>query len=342
MEHRQKYFIQQYLQENYNHGGVGPVHAERILLENGYKPLFFPKHHSISFASKLSRLAYLLQVYFSIKKGAEIVFLFPVYARMNNMLIRWLAKKKGIRCVCYIADIDGIKDAEEDLLREEKNFLRMFSHFIVHNAKMDNWVRENILREAQIAKIEFFDFIVKARPRNSNLSREIVFAGNLGKSGFLKNLPLVITAQPDLSFHLYGPGMFEMDETYQQIVYHGQFSPDDLPRKLEGSFGLVWDGESVERPSGILGHYLQFITHHKLSLYILAGLPIIIPSSAGSAQLVQHYGIGIVVDSLFDISAKIGCISDEQYLSMKKNMQPLAEKISNGKCLLNALDTFSK
>ena len=51
----------------------------------------------------------------------------------------------------------------------------------------------------------------------------------------------------------------------------------------KGSFGLIWEGDSIEKPSGSLGRYIQYISHHKLSLYILAKLPIIVAASAATA-----------------------------------------------------------
>jgi hypothetical protein len=338
MAEKKKYFIQQYLNEEYTHGGIGPVHAESILLKNGYHPINFPHHQSFTFFSKLGRLFFLLRVTKAIQRGSIVIFLFPVYARMNKLLIKWLTKKKGITCICFIADIDGIKDADEEKLKIEKQELSAFSHFIVHNSQMKKWVNENVSRDVRIAEIEFFDFLAPAAENRLQLSKNIVFAGNLHKSGFIKNLPVVLSAQPSLRFNLYGPGMFKMDESYGGISYHGVFQPTELISKLNGSFGLVWDGDSVERPSGIFGHYLQFITHHKLSLYILAGLPIIIPSSAGSAPLVSKYGIGLLVDSLFDIESIIDSITEEQYQLMRANMQPLAARISSGGCLENALE----
>lgn len=337
MSENKKYFIQQFLQEKYNHGGVGPSHAEEILKRNGYEPVFFPGHSSHTILAKVKRLLFLIRVFNRIQSGSVVVIIFPVYARMSKILMKWLLRKRGVRCICYLADIDGIKDASAEKLKEEKAILSEFTYFIVHNERMKTWVCENISENAKTVQLEFFDFLAKPAQNHPVLSKEIVFAGNLQKSEFLRNLPLIITAQPALRFNLYGPGMFEMDESFGSIIHHGVFSPTELPAKLVGSFGLVWDGDSVERPSGILGHYLQFITHHKVSLYILAGLPILVPSSAGSASLVLKYGIGVVVDSLFDLDSTINSISEAEYQTMQENMRPLAEKISSGRCLEDAL-----
>ena len=140
-----------------------------------------------------------------------------------------------------------------------------------------------------------------------------------------------------LHFYLYGPGCTELMRAQKNATWLGIEKPYDLPAKLQGSFGLLWDGDSIDEPGGSLGDYMQYISHHKLSLYILSGLPLIVPAIAGSAGLVEKYKIGIAVKSLYEIENKIKDMTDDEYQQMKKNMQPLAAKISTGSCIKEAL-----
>lgn len=341
MAFKEKYFLQQFIQEEYLHGGVGGSDAEKVLLGMGFKPLAFPHHHKFGLGAKIARFYFLARTLLRIRNGSLIVFLFPVYATMARLLLNALSGKKGIRCICFIMDINGLKDGDEQVLREEITMLKKFRYFIVHNEEMRTWLLKHVSGQALSSTVEFFDFLASPANISRAVSREIVFAGNLAKSGFLKNLPLLATSQPQLRFNLYGPGMFALDESFSQIRYFGVFPPHELPSRLEGSFGLVWDGDSVERPSASLGHYMQFITHHKLSLYILAKLPIIIASSAGAAILVKKYSIGLTIDSLFDLEQTISRVSLEEYRQMQENMTMLAERISRGKFLQEALEQLN-
>jgi hypothetical protein len=72
-------------------------------------------------------------------------------------------------------------------------------------------------------------------------------------------------------------------------------------------------------------------------LYILAGLPVIVPSSGAAALIVKKYGIGIIVDSLYGIENEIRRVSEKDYQAMLDAMRPLANRISEGRCLGNAL-----
>lgn len=108
-------------------------------------------------------------------------------------------------------------------------------------------------------------------------------------------------------------------------------------------FGLIWDGDGLEQPSGSLGNYMQYISHHKLSLYIVCNLPVIVHEKAGSAQLIKKFNIGFTVNNLFEIEEKINRLSEIEYDSMVQNTYDLATQITSGNNLQTALaDLLSK
>ena len=336
-----KYFIQQYMQQEYLHGGVGCVDAEKVLLKRGFEPVCFPYHKSFSFRAKISRFFFLINMFFIIKKGSVVVFLFPVYAKMNKLLLSLLRSKK-IQCICFITDIDGIKDADENLLQKEIAAFRQYRYFIVHNEKMKEWLHQNVSAGCVAACIEFFDFLTEPVSLQRTPSFDIVFAGNLEKSTFLEKLDLLYEGDSALHFHLYGSGQTDTMLAQKNITYHGVEKPYGLPAKLIGSFGLLWDGDSIDKPGGSLGHYMQYISHHKLSLYILSKLPIIVPATAASSPIIEKYNIGFAINNLYEIEDKIKNLSVAQYEQMQTNMYPLAEKISKGDCLGNAIYELMK
>jgi hypothetical protein len=331
-----KYFIQQYSQQEYQHGGIGYVDAEKILLSMGYVPVLFPYHTDFSLRAKFGRFLYLVKLLSQIKRGSVVVFLFPVYAKMNRMLLRFLSKKK-IKIICFVTDINGLKDGDKKLLEKETRFFRRFRYFIVHNEKMKQWLEEQVPGACAVT-IEFFDFLTNTVTMVNSFSFDIVFAGNLEKSPFIEQLHLLEPSSPSLRFHLYGPGSTAAMIQQKNVKWFGVERPYDLPLKLKGAFGLLWDGETIEKPGGSLGDYMQYISHHKLSLYIISRLPIIVPATAASAPLIEKYRIGFSVNSLYDIEGKIKAMARQDYLRMQDNMVQLARKISRGGCLREALE----
>lgn len=331
-----KYFIRQYSFLEYMHGGIGFADAEAILEKEGFQPIAFPCHDQFSGRAKLTRLFFLLKTFFSIRGPAIVVFIFPVYAGMAKLLLWLFSLRPGVHIICFIGDIDGIKDGDNTQLEAGIKLLQRYRYFIVHNVAMQQWVEQHI-PGSKTAAINFFDFLAKPFEGQRIFSGDIAFAGNLEKSSFLEKLGKLQSSASATHFFLYGPGCSGQMRLQTNATWAGVEKPYDLPAKINGSFGLLWDGDSIEEPGGSLGNYMQYISHHKLSLYIISGLPVIVTAIAGSAYLVEKYKIGITIRSLYEIEDKIKSITNDQYQQMKKNMQPLAEKISTGGCIKEAL-----
>jgi hypothetical protein len=337
---RKKYFIEQYLKEEYQHGGITGVDAEKVLLAKGFEPLSFPHHYDFSIKPKVARFLFLVQLLLSVKRGSVVVFLFPVYAKMNRLLLR-LFRFKGVKLVCFIADIDGLRDADQNLLKKEIRQLQQLRFFIVHNIKMASYLRK-FIPQGVFSILNFFDYLAPTHYSEKLKGYAIVFAGNLEKSKFLSLLNQIAPQASKLHFNIYGPGISEKVLNQDNVSYHGIHKPYDIPSKVQGSFGLIWDGESIHTCSGGYGEYLRYNSQHKLSLYILSRLPIIIWEEAATAELVKKYGIGFTIKSLFEIEDKITALSETEYRQMQINMEPLADKISKGECLGNAINEIMK
>ena len=54
----------------------------------------------------------------------------------------------------------------------------------------------------------------------------------------------------------------------QNVVYKGVYPPDQLPDKIQGGWGLIWDGSSLKGCQGNYGEYLKYNNPHKTSFYI--------------------------------------------------------------------------
>lgn len=332
MSNPRKYFLRQYSNENYWHGGIGYTHMETILAEEGYIPVELPTA-SVPVFSSLLRLVKLLSIFARAKRQDEWVFVYPVYGRMNRWLLNLLIKKE-VKITGIVGDIDGLKDNDEKKLKKDIAFLHRLPALIVHNSAMDNWFRSNGYR-GKTSSLQLFDFLAKPVTGEREISNTVVFAGNLEKSPFLYQLD-----QPSLrniDFNVYGKGKEEAKEWPRNVHYKGAYKPTELPGILEGSFGLLWDGNQWDEPGGAIGNYMPYISHHKLSLYVLAGLPILVPRIAGSSRFIEENGLGIVIGNLADIETEIKKLSAESYRGICKNLSKCAERISQGKHLLESM-----
>ena len=161
----------------------------------------------------------------------------------------------------------------------------------------------------------------------------IIVAGNLAKekAGYLYTLP----EAP--SYNLYGVG-FDESRALANETYFGSFLPDELPAALEGGFGLVWDGDSVETCSGFFGEYLRYNNSHKASLYLASGFPLVVWKQSALSHFVLEKGCGIAVESLHDLKETIDNLSDADYQDLVDNAKRVGQEIRDGHYLKTALN----
>jgi hypothetical protein len=202
---------------------------------------------------------------------------------------------------------------------------------------MQQWLQAQ-MPQAAIAQIQFFDFLIKPALVTRKKDTHLIIAGDLQKAAFIQKLG----ALPSLSFSVYGAGYSPNNKFPENTAYKGKFPPYELVHHLEGAFGLVWYGPDIESFTGSYGSYLTIITPHKLSLFIMAGIPLIVPASSASAILVKKYGIGCTIDRLSDIENVINNMTGDEYQKMVENTRPLAVKLSQGHFLKEALQQLEK
>jgi len=334
---RPVYFIQEHLHEEFYHGGIGPSDIERILLQEGAKALFFPYHDRFTLKAKLARLLFLVRMVLTLESNAVLLFQYPMYARIHYLFIRLLSFfRKRVKIVCLIDEINGLKYGDDRLLDWEKKYFTRFNYFIVHNESMKNWFNSQVPgRTLEI--LELFDFLAAPVTAPRPMAPVVAYAGNLAESGFQYKLSPMTGSKGTLQIHLYGLPAPGSTVVPLNVSYKGAFKPYDLPAKMEASFGLIWDGDSADDITGSFGHYMRFISHHKVSLYIISNMPCIVYEKAGTANFICRQGIGFTIRHLDDIMPAIDSLSEEDYQLMCANTRRLAQKLSNGEHLKRAL-----
>ena len=270
-------------------------------------------------------IRYMTKFYSLLKQKSKIILIqypFDVHPFLSVFLLMLLKRHKFI---LLVHDIPEWRFPEIKRTLCSQSFLYNAEAVIVHNSKMLARI-EGWDIEAKLINLEIFDYLRDSDEHPARVfSHTVAFAGNLAKSTFLhENLSNLFG-----KLYLYGPGE-EHIQFDDQIVYKGSFSPSEIPSKLEGSFGLIWDGELIDTSSGNLGEYTKYNNPHKLSLYISSCLPVIVWSKAAIADFVKKYNIGFCVDSLYEIEEKLSSMTDEDYEVYLRNLRDLQHKVING------------
>lgn len=254
--------------------------------------------------------------------------------------------KKGVKLIFLIHDLDSLRfpDSAEELI-EKENYNKQIDRIIVHNKKMHDVLVERGFDKDKMICLEIFDYIIPnydtnlASQRKIGKNEPICFAGNLDpeKSGFLYKLP------SDYKINIYGSGYKE--EIKDSKTYKGAFLPDELVYKIEGSFGFVWDGSSIDTCDSGFGNYLRYNNPYKTSMYLASDLPVVIWKEAALAEFVEKNKCGIVVSSLSEVYDKINKLSDEEYEEMRENAKRVGKDLREGKyfsaAIKKAIDDLS-
>ena len=170
------------------------------------------------------------------------------------------------------------------------------------------------------------------RRDRADMPYSCIIAGNLDrkKCGYVYHLP------DDVDFHLYGPNYTGGESEHKR--YYGSFPPSELPAKLEGDFGLVWDGSSVDTCAGVYGEYLRVNNPHKTSLYLASGIPVIIWKEAALAEFVEAQGVGITISSLQELHTRLERLSKDEYEQMLARVSVISDNLTSGYYTKKALE----
>lgn len=332
MPHQSIYFVVETFQQQLFNAGIVRMHQEKILKAAGCNPLVFKYSDKKAVFYKIARIIQCFRMAVSLRKHSKVLFHFPLQASIYSWLLS-LLKLRGIRTVALIIDIDGLRDNDNELFEQEIQLLKKFSLLVAHNTAMKNRLLQQ-LPSAKISCLQLFDYPVKTSLRVVKMSNIICFAGNLNKARFVNQLNQI----PTTKFNIYGPCPDVSLLDRENVYYKGVVSPDELPAELEGSFGLVWDGDLLDE----CDNYLRYNNPHKLSLYLTAGLPVIVWEQSAIAAFVNLYDVGFTVKSIKEIPEKIQLISNERFNTIHQNALAVGKKTAGGYFLKSVIDKLRK
>lgn len=262
----------------------------------------------------------------------------PLGTRLPKELILQKKKEKNIRILYLVHDVEILrKIGYSEIQSEEFETIDEISdRLIVHNEAMRKFYIDYGVRKEKLISLQVFDYLSTADIVEKSFEKSITIAGNLTliKSPYLKKLRKL---EP-LKVHLYGSNFSEeITKNANNIAYHGSVPSDIIPQKLSRGFGLVWDGDRIDTCSGNTGVYLRYNNPHKLSLYLSAGLPVIIWSEAAESRFVIENQVGFAVGSLYEIEEKLNNLTEKEYFKFVEHAEHLAKRLKEGEYTKQAL-----
>lgn len=290
--------------------------------------------------------------YSSIPPGSMLLLQHPFWQDQEKRepILERLKNEKQVSIISLVHDVEQLRKVyNQPYMRREFNFmLQMADVLIVHNEAMEEFFLNMGIKRENIIRLGLFDYISSSSPGAKELDVSIIIAGNMDpqKSKYIYKLSQLT----NVKIHLFGPGyskkdMYHCSQSHAPcayIEYHGTYPSELLIEHLEGAFGLVWDGDSLDTCSGETGDYLRFNNPHKLSLYLAAGIPVILWQKAAKAAWVEENRAGILVDSLYEIPDRLQKMTREEYGRYAAAAAVLSEGIRNGAHTRAALQAAEK
>ena len=202
--------------------------------------------------------------------------------------------------------------------RTEAVLFRNSDAMVVHNDVMKKRLGEAGFDTKKMFSVGVMDYLSEEQlsdARNERIGKDkpVIYAGHLTyeKSTFEYDLP------EGFRCNLYGPDY--TGPVSKDVCYKGAFDPMTLMDTMEGSFGLVWEGNSCSGCFGAYGDYLTFNNPHKIALYLASGIPVIVWRGAAMSDFVMKEKCGLAVDDLYSVPGQIDSLTEQDYESMRLN-----------------------
>lgn len=322
--------------------------VENILQKRKYIPisalqLGLERKHGNRIAFKLKALLFINKIKNNIPLNSTIVIQYPMMAQFTNSNNKidyssiFSKLSKFYKLIAIVHDINDLR--EERVNHSNLDDLKLAYAIISHNKNMTDYLIKSGINSNRIFNLEIFDYLSSYQNKDSHFDDEATscFAGNLNKSRFIYTIPDNIR---DLGINLYGNGYELKKDKSPYLNYQGTYSSEKISSIIKGKYGLIWDGEKSNTCTGLVGNYLKYNNPHKLSMYLVANIPIIIWDQAAEAQFVKKNNVGITISSIDEIPNKLSSIDAKKYDKMLDSVKLIKNKLLQGKYLNTQLDNI--
>lgn len=286
---------------------------------------------------------------FKAKKGDYIFYVFKENI-LKIKIVNLLRKVKGYKTICFIYDVNSIREGISNAVATEFALISAADVILAPNEGSIKYMKDLNIDKPMIP-VKVWDYLIEESSIGneadmdckeiSNGVLHVAYAGNFGKSAFIRELGKSQVVSDKVVYHLWGDIDDEhFFDNYSNVVYEGSVSPRELIAEIgkKCDAGLVWDGEKATEIAGLYGEYMKFNNPHKCGCYLAAGLPVIVWSKSGAAYFVRESGCGWCIDSLSDIGDIARNIDKTVYAATAE----VSEKVRKGMYLRETVLTATK
>lgn len=255
----------------------------------------------------------------SISPGDIVFFQHPTWhpLKFEEGLIDRI-KAYGGRVIIVVHDLEPLMfEGSRFMLKYVIGIFNSAEVLVVPSYAMKKFLQENGVREdMKFAIQEIWDYTTEIQfSGDPKFQKEIHFAGNPSKFLFPQQWNYDVPLKVYTSEQCTGENAQGM----------GYMAPNNLLLELaKGGFGLVWYGEDYWH------QYMTYNNTFKLSTYLAAGIPVIVPRGISNQYLIEKNHLGLIVDSLEDAVEKVRNMSEADYQEYVRYIREFSFLIRKG------------
>lgn len=341
------YYIKYGLSSEYNASSKAMKDIMHLLDVSGFKRVLSMPYTSPKYLKSLDIPILCFTVLFMVGHNDFLFYAVPCNYFLVNIL-KLLRRVKKFNLVCFIYDVNSLRYTDRVYLEEQEfNAMRVADYILAPNENSIKFMRNEKKITNALIPVHVWDYLIdnkiegKINPDRDEIyaiynSQSVGFAGNLSKAPFVEQL-----SKLSLTYKIWGKT--DGQQSTEHLKYMGALPADELPEAMSKcTWGLVWDGDSIETCNGLMGTYLKFNNTHKCGLTLASNVPIIVWSQGGMSHIVNRYKCGIAVDSISQAEKIISTMSFEDYYQIRQNATMIGCKVRKGEFFLNALQSLIK
>lgn len=262
--------------------------------------------------------------------GDIVICQFPTWNGLSfeRALVRHIKAYHG-RIVMLIHDMEAMmSESHCAMLADTVRLYNEAEVLIVASQGMKRFLTEHGIRTGMKFIVqEMCDYPTRLETLDAgNWKKEIHFVGNPDKCMFLN------AWNYDMPLKLYS----DQECRGSDVQRIGWMQSDRLLLELsKGGFGLVWYGDENER------QYLSLNNSFKLSSYLAAGIPVIVPRGISNQGMIEQNHLGIVADTIEEAVRIVKNITQQEYREYAEAVKSFAPLLREGyftkKCLVDTL-----
>ncbi|MGT2826838.1 sugar transferase [Streptococcus himalayensis] len=190
---------------------------------------------------------------------------------------------------------------------------------IVPSEAMLRVLRENGLTVKKVLLQHMWDHTTPLSWQTPQFEKLVNFSGSPERFQFIKEWKY------DLPLHVFAAPNAKLEAPASTVIQEEWKFKTELLDKLasNGGFGLVWNQTEDSE-------YYSLNASYKLSTYLAAGLPVLVPATLSNKEIIENNHLGFVIHSLEEVPEILNKISQEKYDGLVRNVKRFRVLLNEG------------